>query len=695
SGGRIERIDTPGSGAGAKRVLGLSHRDLEARLGAYHPDYIGGRAFAARVHSATLAVLAARTEGGSWEQVHGIMADHGLRYERYGGGARISDEKSNATMKAADADRRLRKGEMEKCFGRMIDGERTELLRAAREAARIAQEIVTAERMKNDPSDLLRGLVAHDSTFARDDVERAVATRIVNVGARDAIVEAALRHCVVLGSDDAYETRYSLPEVVRDERALRDAAELMATRGSGPRIERTASEHLDAQQRHAYDYATSGRDLSLITGVPGAGKTTLVRDIAAAYREAGYTVRAVAVANAACDVLLRETDLPARNVAKELYEWGEGRAQLTNRDVLIIDEVSMLGSDQGARLLDAAARAGAKVIALGDDRQLAAVGRGDTLRAMADALGEQRVDLQTTRRQQIAWQREATHAMRAGNIEAGLAAYRDHGNVIATTTREEAARELVARYDVARELGKDAALMAYRNADVKLLNDLARDGARARGELVGPDVLMQTDFGERAFARGERVVVRQTILVDGGGRWTNGQTAIVRGIDGTTLALQRERDGAQLGVDLTEHDRIDHAYAATKHREQGTTHELAFTLAARPDDARSTLVAMTRHVEDAVLAYAREDIPDFATLVARAARFDEKEMTTDYRLIREPMLEHTLDPVRDGQERGPTWTMEREQEIGQHEREIEHEPREIEREYVQEVEHGRDFGIDF
>ena len=100
-GGRVERQDEPGTGAGAKATLGLSHRELENRLGKYHPDFIGERSFESRARSATLAVLSERAaEGRSWERVHELMTDHGLDYARHGGGARLVDRQSGDTMKS-------------------------------------------------------------------------------------------------------------------------------------------------------------------------------------------------------------------------------------------------------------------------------------------------------------------------------------------------------------------------------------------------------------------------------------------------------------------------------------------------------------------------------------------------------------------------------------------------------------------
>jgi len=47
---------------------------------------------------------------------------------------------------------------------------------------------------------------------------------------------------------------------------------------------------LDAQQCAAYAHLAGTRDLAIVTGIAGAGKSRLQRDVAAAYREAGFRV---------------------------------------------------------------------------------------------------------------------------------------------------------------------------------------------------------------------------------------------------------------------------------------------------------------------------------------------------------------------------------------------------------------------
>ena len=93
-----------------------------------------------------------------------------------------------------------------------------------------------------------------------------------------------------------------------------------------------------------------------------------INAVADAYRADGYTVRAVSVANSAVEVLRTDTDVPARSVAAELWQWSQDRERLGPRDLLIIDEASTLGTAWARDLLAEARTRGAVVVLLGDHR---------------------------------------------------------------------------------------------------------------------------------------------------------------------------------------------------------------------------------------------------------------------------------------------------------------------------------------
>ena len=81
---------------------------------------------------------------------------------------------------------------------------------------------------------------------------------------------------------------------------------------------------------------------------------------------------------ATCDRLLGDLD--------------RGSEQLDARTVLVVDEAGMVGSRKLTRLLEHAHQAQAKVVLVGDDRQLAAIDAGGGFRALRLRLGASRAD---------------------------------------------------------------------------------------------------------------------------------------------------------------------------------------------------------------------------------------------------------------------------------------------------------------
>src|SRR5438874_2014095 len=83
--------------------------------------------------------------------------------------------------------------------------------------------------------------------------------------------------------------------------------------------------------------------------------------------------------------------------------------------VLIVDEAGMVGTRDLAGLADAAERSRAKLVLVGDDRQLPEIEAGGAFRELAERLGA--IELRQVRRQRDAWDRDALAALRAGEVE--------------------------------------------------------------------------------------------------------------------------------------------------------------------------------------------------------------------------------------------------------------------------------------
>jgi len=640
AGGRL--VGTERGEYARARDLGpdLTHRQLLERLGAFERTVELDKSwtFAERCQAAAADVAELRAGADAeWLEVHAVFERRGLEYQTYRTGARVVDLDSPQTIKPSELDRALSLRTMTKAFGPYESSRESRDRAATREAVGRAENLVIGARLLEDPSPIVDRLTANNATFTLSAVDRLVNERVRDAEQRQAIVEKIVETSVPL-VDERGKTRLTTREVLASEQTLTTAAQGLAATSRDVAITRSASQRLDEQQRRAYDYAIADNSrLKVITGVPGAGKTTLVTEVAAAYRDVGYNVRAVSIANSAVEVLRRETDVPARSIAKELYEWSQERERLGPRDVLIIDEVSTLGTKQGAELLKDAHERGATVLALGDDKQFQAVAHGNALTVMQRAVGENTIDLDKTRRQMESWQREATEAVRRGGVREALDAYQERGFVHESGSQDEARTALVDRWRVIEGSGVECGIEAYTNKERIAVNALARDEWHAMGRLAGDDVLLETVDGKTPYAIGDRVIIRETIRKVG---LINGSVGTVRGVDDATLQIER-RDGVVVPVDTRDHPGMQHGYCSTEYREQGSTRYAELQLVTAHVNQRSLTVGMTRHTHEYGMFYSREAVGSYDDLVGLGLRTKSKELASDYRV-----LERT-GPVRD------------------------------------------------
>ena len=137
-------------------------------------------------------------------------------------------------------------------------------------------------------------------------------------------------------------------------------------------------------QRNAVKLAV-GSGVSVITGGPGTGKTTIVKCILQIFKSMGKRVKLMAPTGRAAKRLSESTGEDASTIHRALEMTGgdENRfifntQQKLNYDVIIVDEVSMVDSQLMYYLVRSIKR-GAKLILVGDKDQLASVGAGNVL----------------------------------------------------------------------------------------------------------------------------------------------------------------------------------------------------------------------------------------------------------------------------------------------------------------------------
>src|SRR6188474_1755671 len=140
----------------------------------------------------------------------------------------------------------------------------------------------------------------------------------------------------------------------------------------------------DGQADAVRAIATSGRRMELVVGVAGAGKTTALACVRDAYEAAGHRVIGASTSGQAARTLGREAGIDNRTIASLLWRLDHNRESLDAHSVVILDEVGMTNDRDILRVLVAAEAARAKVVLVGDDRQLGPVGPGGAFAGLLD-----------------------------------------------------------------------------------------------------------------------------------------------------------------------------------------------------------------------------------------------------------------------------------------------------------------------
>jgi ATP-dependent exoDNAse (exonuclease V) alpha subunit len=269
--------------------------------------------------------------------------------------------------------------------------------------------------------------------------------------------------------------------------------------------------------------------------------------------------------------------------------------------------VGMVGSRKLTRLLEHAQQAQAKVVLVGDDRQLAAIDAGGGFRALRLRLGAS--ELTENRRQHQAWEREALELVRSGLVEEAVAAYQAHDRVVAADSKPAATLALLqdwwaAWQDAERDPSQEVIVLAARRAEVDRLNSACQELLAARGRL-GAERLQVED---RQLAVGDRVVLGHNAIAElgvaNGSRGTitalcsQARTLTIRldGADGREVTVLRSYlDGRGRGE---RNRRVDLAYATTGHRAQGLTRGRALVRLTGTEDVNWLYVQLSRARQD-------------------------------------------------------------------------------------------------
>ena len=340
----------------------------------------------------------------------------------------------------------------------------------------------------------------------------------------------------------------------------------------------------------------------ILTGGPGTGKTTVIRALISIFESLGMDCALAAPTGRAAKRMSEATAREAKTIHRLLEVefraddtdtagFARGESNYLDEDVIILDECSMID----ALLLESLLRAvknGGRVILIGDAEQLPSVGAGNVLSDLI-ACGA----FPTVRLTEIFRQSEASlivtnsHAINEGRFP-DITKKDNDFFFLPRTTDEEIARTIADLYKnrLPRSYGADTVnqiqvITPSHNgtAGTVRLNQLLQ-------EALNPQDGRKQERKSRdfVFREGDRVM---QIKNDYSLEWTkngvegrgvfNGDIGVITDIDPVSESLAVDFDGREAIYEFSMLDELEHSYAITVHKSQGSEYPIVILPIAR------------------------------------------------------------------------------------------------------------------
>lgn len=255
---------------------------------------------------------------------------------------------------------------------------------------------------------------------------------------------------------------------------------------------------LSRGQRAAVTLIATTRDrFTGVLGRSGTGKTRMLRTVRELLETRGYQLHGMAQNSEAARKLADESKIESGTVRRHMKQVERDLRRMRGADkptaacireryakqVWIMDEASQSDSGLTRSVTFAAERLGARLVMVGDVKQLGAIGAGKPFELMLNE-GMQRAEMDEIRRQKNPEHLKAIRQVYAGDIDAAMATLEPH---MCQAPRFD--DRVIAIVDAWRRLNdeqrKDSFILTAGNQEKAILNEGVRQILRSEGKLAG------------------------------------------------------------------------------------------------------------------------------------------------------------------------------------------------------------------
>jgi conjugative relaxase-like TrwC/TraI family protein len=623
-GGKWRGVDDFGIKAQAEQMLYESEGDFARRMEdlGYRPEYIEDRRGRRRSTIPSLADACSLWSSNSRRKEE-VIADFIKRYDRPPNDVELRDQM------------RWTRILKDKTAETVVDWLG---LAAAAVREKVTCRVDPVGPLERDPLDkreaelttrlmAANGLCHADSTFDQRSMETSVARCAVGLGMTfaelDDFTERLVQSLETISVNDDHPERSTWTTPVNWDhewsiyRDLKAKAEQVSMAPSPDAVDRAiaalAAEEgvqLDEEQIEMVKAACQDQALSFHEGYAGTGKSTAAKAIVRAFRDRASTghptADTIVAVSTARDTALRigeklQAD-QAHSIESLIYAVRTSRKlRPTARTVIVLDEAAMVDNPRMADLLQAIGDA--RLICIGDDKQLQAIGAGGWYQDAVKWAG--RTMLTNVHRQVHDEDRQALAALRHGHSAEAVASFDARGRIHIAPTNAERMGMVVADYIAARDDGKTVddlrIVLDGANTQIDLANRIIQQDRLRRGELTGEPMVMANEAECREWS----VYVGDEVSFISG-HWQeeirrnipNGTVATVTGLDHTTRKATIRVKGEDTEITIDVGHQFHARYAVHAQRLQGGEAPITYVMPGKGSSLEGAYSENSRHIEE-------------------------------------------------------------------------------------------------
>lgn len=502
---------------------------------------------------------------------------------------------------------------------------------------------INSQAVIENPEIILEKITSQRSVFSDRDIAREVfrytdsredyQSVLLRIGASDNLIALAAPVYDPVSDKEIVPATYTTRTVFENEYSILENAEKLHRQDTfyipEKRVQAAISAFegekkfdLSDEQKAVIRYVTRAQGIATVVGYAGAGKSTVMNVVRQAYEANGSRVFGAALAGVAVDGLRESSGINSRTIRSWEVNWERDKRNLQAGDVFVLDEAGMVSSRQMRTIVEHVEKAGAKLIIVGDHRQLQPIMSGAAFRGIADNVGYR--ELTGIIRQRNPEHVEASLHLAKGETRQALELHERLGNIRITPKGADARLQVVQEWGASWKAGNDAIILTHRNEDVDALNQHARSLLKDAGGLQN-EFSLTTSKGTKSFAVGDKIIFLEGDYETG---LKNGSVAFITSYEPHTRSLTIETDSGQaISFDPGRYNAFSYGYAQTIHKSQGKTVDDAFVYATGMMDAQLSYVALTRHRDNVRLITSPDAFRDRDDFYNRLSKDGQKEVS--------------------------------------------------------------------